>query len=277
MTLSSDQRSALGAFVRAHRERLDPASFDLNIRSWRRTAGLRREEVAELAGLSVTWITWIEQGRDISVSAGSLAKLAVALRMTAAEQEYLFELAGRHKSGKSSERPKLETRPLLEACVRQIAGPAYVLDRFWHPICWNELAEQLLPAWLSQPSPESLIHFFFLNPAAKQIALDWNDRARRVAYEFRAANADIYDDADLMHFIEELRKDSAEFDLIWSEHKVLNREGGQRSFVEPAGTTRYYHQVVAHLAGAHRLTLTILVPVGALPDIATKASSNKQT
>jgi transcriptional regulator with XRE-family HTH domain len=273
MTLNSDQRSALGAFVRAQRERLDPTSFDLNVRSWRRTAGLRREEVAELAGLSVTWITWIEQGRDISVSAGSLAKLADALRMTAAEREYMFELAGRHKSEKSSARPKPETMPLLEACVRQIACPAYILDRFWHPICWNELAEQLLPAWLSQPSPESLIHFFFLNPAAKQIALDWNERARRVAYEFRAANTNIYDDADFMQWISELRKESAEFDLIWSEHKVLNREGGQRSFVKPAGTMQHYNQVVANLPGTDHLTLTILVPVSALPETA----NEKQT
>ncbi|MDB5338194.1 MAG: putative DNA-binding protein [Planctomycetaceae bacterium] len=266
----------MGAFVRAHRERLDPTSFGLDISSWRRTAGLRREEVAQLAGLSVTWITWIEQGRDISVSAGSLAKLAGALRMTTAEQEYLFELAGRHKSEKSSARPEFETMPLLAACVRQIACPAYVLDRFWHPICWNELAEQLLPAWLSQQSPESLLHFFFLNPAAKQIALDWKDRAKRVAYEFRAANANIYDDADFMHWISELRKESVEFDLIWSEHKVLNREGGQRSFVEPAGTMQHYNQVVANLAGTARLTLTILVPVSVSPGVATSSGQNKK-
>jgi hypothetical protein len=79
-----------------------------------------------------------------------------------------------------------------------------------------------------------------------------------------------------MHWISELRKESVEFDLIWSEHKVLNREGGQRSFVEPAGTMQHYNQVVANLAGTARLTLTILVPVSVSPGVATSSGQNKK-
>jgi transcriptional regulator with XRE-family HTH domain len=84
---------SLGGFLRAMRERQDPAAPGLASNSRRRTPGLRREEVAQLCGLSVTWYTWIEQGRDVSMSASVLARLARGLRLSRAERSYLFELA----------------------------------------------------------------------------------------------------------------------------------------------------------------------------------------
>src|SRR5262247_3368565 len=95
VTGSSEQPRELGEFVRAHRERLTPAAIGLPAGSRRRTPGLRREEVAQLCGLSATWYSWIEQGRDVSVSPTALARLAAALRLGRAERAYLFELAGK--------------------------------------------------------------------------------------------------------------------------------------------------------------------------------------
>ena len=91
---SLERRRELGDFVRAQRERVTPASVGLVAARRRRTPGLRREEVAELAGLSTTWYTWIEQGREVSVSPSSLARLAGALRLDRAQRNYLFELVG---------------------------------------------------------------------------------------------------------------------------------------------------------------------------------------
>jgi transcriptional regulator with XRE-family HTH domain len=89
---------SLSAFLRALRERQSPAEFGLAAGARRRTPGLRREEVAQLCGLSVTWYTWIEQGRDVSVSASALARLARGLRLSRAERSYLFEVAGKPRS-----------------------------------------------------------------------------------------------------------------------------------------------------------------------------------
>src|SRR5260221_8825026 len=89
------QRRALGDFLRAQRAGLSPQDFGLEP-GRRRTPGLRREELAQLCGVSVTWYTWIEQARDISVSATALGRLAVALRLSAMERAYLFDLAGKH-------------------------------------------------------------------------------------------------------------------------------------------------------------------------------------
>src|SRR5215472_9229840 len=86
---------SLGAFLRALRERQSPVDFGLPAGTRRRTPGLRREEVAQLCGLSATWYSWIEQGRDVSVSPTALARLAAALRLGRAERAYLFELAGK--------------------------------------------------------------------------------------------------------------------------------------------------------------------------------------
>src|ERR1700761_8983080 len=91
---SAAQRRAFGDFVRSYRAKVGPASVGLPSGSRRRTPGLRREELAQLCGLSTTWFTWIEQGRDISVSPGALARLARALQLGRAERAYLFDLAG---------------------------------------------------------------------------------------------------------------------------------------------------------------------------------------
>src|SRR5262245_50905851 len=114
VTGSSEQRRELGEFVRAHRERLTPAAIGLPAGSRRRTPGLRREEVAQLCGLSATWYSWIEQGRDVSVSPTALARLAVALRLGRAERAYLFELAGKrdpeHGRGESERHTRRRAR-----------------------------------------------------------------------------------------------------------------------------------------------------------------------
>src|SRR5215831_7226224 len=120
---------SLSTFLRALRERQSPVEFGLAAGSRRRTPGLRREEVAQLCGLSVTWYTWIEQGRDVSVSASALARLARGLRLSRAERGYLFEVAGKRdpeRSGAGDDPPDA-----VLACVDAINGPAYILDRTW--------------------------------------------------------------------------------------------------------------------------------------------------
>src|ERR1700752_5275475 len=130
---SSGQRRELGEFVRAQRERLAPTAIGLPAGGRRRTPGLRREEVAQLCGLSTTWYTWVEQGRDIAVSADALARLAGALRLTAAERSYLFGLTGRRDPAPPAAGPVTATVPAeLLGMLRATMVPAYLLDRLWH-------------------------------------------------------------------------------------------------------------------------------------------------
>jgi transcriptional regulator with XRE-family HTH domain len=253
------RRRELGDFVRAQREQLSPASVGFGGARRRRTPGLRREEIAELAGLSTTWYTWIEQGRDVSVSPSALARLAAALRLDRAERAYLFGLAGRHDpapdAGAASDLPAV-----VPACLEAIAGPAYILDRSWNARAWNPAAEKLFLGWLDTPGERNLLKFIFLEPGARSLICDWERRARRVVAEFRAHCAAHLEDRALRGLIEELRRQSGEFARMWEQHGVLGREGGERTFNHPIDGFVRYEQVTFELAGHADIKLTMLVP-----------------
>ena len=140
-----EPRKALGAFLRAHRERLRPP---VAAPHRRRTPGWRREELAEACGVSVTWITWLEQGRPVSASPRALARLAESLHLVPAERAYLFELAGK--------RDPAAPAPAEQALPPSILGlpdkltiPAYVLDRAWSALAWNGAATNTL-CWIAR-------------------------------------------------------------------------------------------------------------------------------
>jgi transcriptional regulator with XRE-family HTH domain len=261
-TRSPVQRRELGDFIRAQRERLDPAAIGLAARSRRRTPGLRREEVAQLCGLSTTWYTWIEQGRDVSVSPLALARMASTLRLGRAERAYLFELAGKrdpdHGGAEADDVP-----PSVLACVAAIRAPAYILDRFWTARGWNAGAEHLFAGWLDQPGERNLLRFVFLEPAARCLICDWEARARRVVAEFRASCSAHVTDPALRTLIESLRRQSPEFAKFWNLYGVLEREGGERTFNHPRDGLLRYAQVTFDLAGRPDLKLTMLVSGGA--------------
>src|SRR5882724_6808966 len=125
MTSTAEQRRLVGAFLRAHRERLAPADGGP---ARRRTPGLRREEVAQLSGLSPTWYTWLEQGRDVSVSPNALARIADALHLTAAERAYLFELARKRDPELAAQGEREGRSAPLVSALNAITAPAYLLD-----------------------------------------------------------------------------------------------------------------------------------------------------
>jgi len=258
-TQSLARRRELGDFVRAQRERLNPASVGLVAPARRRTPGLRREEVAQLAGLSTTWYTWIEQGRDVSMSPAALARLARALGLRRAERAYLFELAGKRDpapgDGDADDLP-----PAVLDAVAAIESPAYLLDRHWNARSWNTAAERLFVGWLDGASDRNLLKFIFLAPGARSLICDWDERARRVTAEFRAHCGAHLDDASLQSLIDELRRHSTEFAQMWDRHGVLGREGGERTFNHPNDGFLRYEQVTFELAGNPDAKLTILVP-----------------
>jgi transcriptional regulator with XRE-family HTH domain len=253
-----ERRRELGEFVRACRERLEPGTIGLIANGRRRTPGLRREEVAQLCGLSVTWYTWIEQGREVSVSPTALARLAGALHLGRAERAYLFELAGKHDPDPGAgEADQLPAAAL--GCVETITSPAYILDRNWDARSWNKPAERLFVGWLDEPGDRNLLRFIFLQPAARAFICGWEERARRVVAEFRAGCSVYLDDPAVRQLIEALHQQSAEFARFWDAHGVLGREGGERTFNHPRDGFLRYEQVTFNLADRPDLKLTMLI------------------
>jgi transcriptional regulator with XRE-family HTH domain len=239
--LEADQRRLLGEFIRAHRERVRPRAAT----GRRRTSGLRREELAALAGISVTWCTWIEQGRAVQASPEALGRISQALSLSRAEHDYLFKLAGR-LDPEGSRGPSADAPPSLIAAVKAIEYPAYGLDRLWNACCWNEAAARLFRGWLDGDCQRNLLRYVFLEPSARDLIPSWEDRARRLLAEFRADFARTFRDAQVKIFVQALRGESAFFAEAWDEQAVQTREGGLRAFNHPHdGLVRFIQHTFA--------------------------------
>jgi transcriptional regulator with XRE-family HTH domain len=221
---------------------------------------LRREEVAQLCGISPTWYTWIEQGRTAAVSAATLDALAVGLQLTAAERAYLFGIAGRLDPVPSG--PDTSGSATLAALVAVIGSPAYVLDRYWNAIEWNAAAAALFRDWLGAGSgaAPNLLRYVFLHPRARSFLLGWEERARRLAAEFRADMPGMRDDPQRSALVAELSQASREFGSGWRSQRVLARDGGRRSFRDRRGGIRHFEQHILRVVSRPDLRMTVLVP-----------------
>jgi len=252
------RRRALGEFLRSARGRVTPAMVGLPQGMRRRTPGLRREEVAQLCGISVTWYTWIEQGRDISVSPGVWARLANVLRLARAERHYLFEMAEcadpEHGSEGEGALP-----PGLADCVHSITAPAYILDRCWNVLARNEPLRELFEGWPDRDENPNLLRYIFLDPAAPDLVVDWDQRARRVVAEFRADAGPHVDEPDVRALLEELLRRSEPFAHWWTRQTVVEREGGQREFRRAGKGVAVYRQITFRLATRPDCKLVILL------------------
>jgi transcriptional regulator with XRE-family HTH domain len=258
MLLAAERRRLLGAFVRSRREALPPSAGGR-----RRTPGLRREEVALSCGISTAWYSWIEQGRDIALSPQALARLAEALRMSAAERAYLFDLALQRDPTAPAGPSAAEAVPAdLVAAVRAIGAPAYLLDRLWRARAWNAEAGRLFAPWLQGPDP-CLIAFVFRDPAARSFIVDWEERARRVIAEFRADTARTPEDPALVALVAGLRAESPDFARLWEAHAVALREGGARRFRHPEDGLLAYEQVTLLPTAHPDPKIVMLLPTAA--------------
>jgi transcriptional regulator with XRE-family HTH domain len=272
MPIVAPRSLLLGEFLRARRESLQPLDLALPQRSRRRTPGLRREEVAQLCGISPTWYTWIEQGRTAAISPATLVALAQGLHLTAAERAYLFEVAGRVDPAPAG--PATSAGLELAALVRAVRTPTYVLDRYWNAIEWNPAAARLFADWLGtdvgrqrralagRPAGEApnLLRYVFRHPRSKAFLVDWEERARSVVAEFRADAPQMRDDPLRSALIEELSQASREFAAAWRSQRVRVRDGGRRSFRVARGAVRQFDQHILRVASRPDLRMTVLVP-----------------
>jgi transcriptional regulator with XRE-family HTH domain len=261
-TRLDSRRKELGDFLQVLRQRSAPEAFGFPGGSRRRTQGLRREEVAQLAGISPTWYTWLEQGREVNVSADVLARLARSLQLTRSERAYLFEMAGRRDAQESE--PVDDAAPsALRALLVDIAVPAYIMGRYWDMLAWNPHAATLFTGWLDMPQQgtPNLLRFVFLEPVARTLLVDWEIRARRITAEFRADSRTRLEEPELQKLVTELSQASPEFARFWKQHDVLERQGGQRDFRHPVRGLISYQQVTLHPVEQEHLKLVMLRPL----------------
>lgn len=236
MAIDEQQRAELGAFLRARRSMLDRAAHGLPPAGRARTTGLRREEVSFLSGVSVTWYTWLEQGRDINPSRQVLDAVATALRLTGAEHDYVLRLAGfspvRPGSSSAVETAPAHVQRFLDALDEH---PSYALAPDWGIAAWNAAYEALYPnVATTAPEDRNLLWLIFTDPAVRELLDDWDDTSRRFLAEFRAEAGPRLGDARYRDLVGRLREASPEFRDRWDSHGVGGFESRERVFQHPS-------------------------------------------
>jgi transcriptional regulator with XRE-family HTH domain len=229
MTETSSRQ--IGELLRQRRERLNPADCDLPITARRRTPGLRREEVAELAGISVDWYVRLEQGRDSLPSRATVDALAKALRLTPADQAHLASLA----FGPPRRRFAKETVPRhLAEMVNQLNAPAYIIGARFDMLCWNRHAVGLFRDYAEIPETRrNSLYQMFTSPEMKERYPDWEGEARGMLESFRV-NYDFWSDApEFMELVEDVGRSSPEFRRWWKDHGIRMRPSGEKVMKHP--------------------------------------------
>jgi transcriptional regulator with XRE-family HTH domain len=241
MAAASDP-AALGQLLRSRRERLTPAEVGLVAGGRRRTAGLRREEVAMLANVSATYYTFLEQGRPVRPSAQVLDSLASALRMSAAERRYLHVLA--HGADGEGEAPPEQVDPAVEDLVRRMDPyPTLVKGRRWDVLAANAAARELFDDW--DQGERNLVRWMFTAGRAREVYLEWEPEARAMLGRFRLAAARYPDDPGLRALIAELHRDSEHVRDWWPRHDVTALGSGTKKLRHPRlGPVEYAHVVL---------------------------------
>ena len=253
------RREELADFLRTKRSSLQPEDVGLPDGSRRRTPGLRREEVALLAGVGNTWYTWLEQGRDVRASLDVLEALARALRLTPAERSHLI-LLGRGEHAKPCKAPAEEVSPNLRRLVENMGpGPAYLLGRRWDYLAWNRPFEAVF-SWAPGPDPLSRNHvwLWFMDPARRTLCSgDWAGSARLVVAKFRADSARNIGDPAFEELVYALNSSSPEFRKLWKRHEVAGSGDGRKELTHPTvGELTFDHAVFGYgEAGEQRLVV----------------------
>ncbi|QIS02692.1 helix-turn-helix domain-containing protein [Nocardia brasiliensis] len=239
-TLSS-RRTELASFLRSRRDRISPAEVGMAPGLRRRTPGLRREEVAQLAGVSITWYTWLEQGRPINVSGQVLDAIARTLRLDDAERDHLYRLADvpipEVSTGAEQITPAVQA--VLDAMT---AVPAAALNSRWDLLGWNAPAAAVWPRLVAPGGSRNVLWELFTTPECCRCFVNRDAGLPHMVASFRAAFGQHLDAPEWIRMIRELSTASEEFARLWAAHDVA---------APPSQTMTYQH------ASAGRLSLSL--------------------
>lgn len=262
-SLESDEqrRRELADFLRTRRARLSPTEMGFPS-GRRRTPGLRREEVAQLAHVSSTWYAWLEQGRDIRVSVQVLEGIARALKLTSEERAHLFILTLQQLP------PSLPTQQEVITPIHQRVldhfevGPAYITGLRWDILAWNQPTCLLFGDFSAMPLRErNLVWFFFTNAAHRHLLVDWSDHAQFVLAKFRSTCSRYLGDERLTELIEDLLRVSPEFRQWWPRHDIYGRPYGRKEYEHPRVGRLVFEYTAFQVAETPDLRLVLYTPL----------------
>lgn len=230
----------LGDFLRSRRGRLTPEEAGVTSYGRRRVPGLRREELAQLAGVSMTYLTRLEQGQSQNASDSVIDALARALRLDPDERAHLSALS-RRVPARATQRQEAETaKPGAEMLLHAMGEvPAVLLGRFNDILAWNRAGHLLLAGHLDAEAPyfaeerPNQIRLLFLDPHVRDLYADWGSEAASAVASLRYVAAQFANDRRLAELVGDLSVNSAEFARLWAGHDVRLCASGTKRFRHP--------------------------------------------
>jgi transcriptional regulator with XRE-family HTH domain len=260
MTASARNRTELGKFLAARRSQLVPEIVGLPGGDRRRTPGLRREEVALLAGVGISWYTWIEQGRAKNVSAEILDAIADVLRLDENQRAYMMDLAGRAQTAPAPvPPPDPGAFPTAEEVVAHwMPNPAFVLDRHWNVVSANRSAQTLLDL---APGVTNYLVAFFCSPRSRSAHPDWDRQAAGAVARFRAQLAAAATSPESEALIAKVSARSPEFKRLWEEYLVGEDSCTVQTIRPPHAGDLVFTRTTLAFTCSSGLALNLLIPV----------------
>ncbi|WP_172252421.1 helix-turn-helix transcriptional regulator [Saccharibacillus deserti] len=260
---SAARLQALSAFLKSQRAKISPESVGLPAGTRRRTPGLRREEVAQLAGVSTTWYTWLEQGRDIQASPSVLDCVAAALRMNADERKYLYSLAS---DGGSDAHPVERAASPIPPSLQKIIGeltdcPVIVSDRTCHIVAWNRAASFVFLDFERIPAEErNMIRLLFERREFRRLAVNWTQFAGSFLSLFRSYYGRYVGDGWYDRFLQEMMAGYPEFREMWEHGQVSYAPEVHLEFRHAKAGRMVYELTSLSTSGQDDLRLSIYTP-----------------
>ncbi|WP_406317930.1 helix-turn-helix transcriptional regulator [Streptosporangium sp. NBC_01639] len=227
--MSNAPADDLGGFLRSRRARIQPRDVGLPAGDRRRVPGLRREEVAQLAGVSVDYYVRLEQGRDLNVSDAVLDSVARVLRLDPTEHAHLRILA--HPPRDTA--PASSSRPGIQGLLDVIGAPAFVLGRCMDVLAWNARADAVMDFSRMERQARNMARHAFLNPEASAFYPDWEAVAAETAAHLRLDSARHPADRRLATMVAELSAANPVFERLWTEHQVKEKSSGGKRLCHP--------------------------------------------
>jgi transcriptional regulator with XRE-family HTH domain len=239
------RRDELADFLRQRRATIQPDDVGLPAGGRRRTPGLRREEVAQLAGVGTTWYTWLEQGRDVRASMDVLESISRALRLNPAERAHLI-LLGRGEQAPPMTATVEQVSPTVKRLIKNLGpNPATVLGRRWDILCWNRAYSAIFgdPGEVAKPF-RNHVWLTLTDPARRELSPDWEKAARMMVARFRADVAEHIGDPAFDELIAALHEASPEFSKWWKRHEVAVSGAGRKTIKHPVeGLLAFEHAI----------------------------------
>jgi len=221
---SEQQRyKELGDFLKTRRAKILPSQVGLISGQRRRTPGLRREEVAQMAGVSLTWYTWLEQGRPIQVSTPVVENLSRVLQLDREECHHLYRLANQPLPADIPESRETVSPALLHVLDNLTYCPSLITDQRWNVIAWNKASCTIFGDFKVMSDRErNIVWSMFTDSKYKELFVDWERLARGMVGRFRSTSGKHLEDFWFTQFIDELKTRSPEFALWWPLHEIEN-------------------------------------------------------